>query len=130
MSAGAALQPVEICAVADTLRRRLADVLAVEGTETARLAAARTSVTFRLADEEDTVTVLLDRMPPAVADGNQAAEIEISLPATQAAEFARGRLRLPVALFMGELAYVGPVRKYLIVDAVLRSLLARATGEA
>lgn len=90
-----------------------------------RLAAAGTSVSFQIReDPEQSVTLLLDRDPPAVRRGDEPAEITIELDHEQAVMLARGALSLPPELLAGHIAYCGPVRKYLTVDPVLRAVLA------
>jgi hypothetical protein len=107
------------------LRRNLERVLASGDARLVRLSAAETSVSFRTRNAPDaSVTILLDRHPPVLTDGDEPAEITIELTAAQARRLARGALLLPNALIGGEVAYTGPVRKYLAVDPVLRSLLA------
>lgn len=110
---------------AEHLRSNLERVLASGDGRLARLSAAETSVSFKTADAPDnSVTILLDRHPPLLADGNEPAEITIQLTAAQASRLAQGALLLPNALITGEVSFTGPVRKYLAVDPVLRSLLA------
>jgi hypothetical protein len=111
------------------LIRCLQSVLASEDPRLARLGMAGTSVSFQVRDApEQSVTVLLDRDPPTVTGGDEPAEITIELSEEQAARLARGALRLPPAMLSGQIGYRGPVRKYLMVDAVLRSLLAELNG--
>jgi hypothetical protein len=112
------------------LRRNVERVLATDDTRLIRLAAAGTSVSFRIDEApEHSVTILLDRSPPVLADGQEPAEITLGLTAAQAVRLARGVLLLPNALLAGEVAYSGPARKYLTVDPVLRSLLAGLDSE-
>jgi hypothetical protein len=107
------------------LRRNLERVLASGDSRLIRLSAAETSVSFQTRNAPGaSVTILLDRHPPVLTDGDEPAEITIELSAAQATRLARGALLLPNALIGGEVAYTGPVRKYLAVDPVLRSLLA------
>lgn len=112
------------------LRRNLERVLASGDARLIRLSAAETSVSFQTIDDPDaSVTILLDRHPPVLADGHEPAEITIELTAAQATRLARGALLLPNALIAGDVRYTGPVRKYLAVDPVLRSLLAGLTTQ-
>ena len=104
-----------------TLRERLGRVLGSDDAKVLYLASARTSVSFKTPGES--VTLLLDRRPPALADDGEPAEIELVLDDEQAARFLAGRLNVPLALLAGEVTWGGPVRRYLVVDAVLRSLL-------
>jgi hypothetical protein len=107
----------------------LRSVLSSDDPRLARLGMAGTSVSFQVPDApEQSVTVLLDRNPPTVTSGEEPAEITIELSEDQASRLARGVLRLPPAMLAGQIAYRGPVRKYLMVDAVLRSLLAELNG--
>jgi len=94
-----------------------------------RLGTAGTSVTFEIADApKASVTLLLDRQPPAVADGKSPAEITIEMDSELAASFAKGELSLPSLILSGDVSYSGPVRKYLSFDPILRSLLARVNA--
>jgi hypothetical protein len=89
-----------------------------------RLGMAGTSVCFHNRDAPAwSVTVLLDRMPPAVADGSEPAEVHIELTNSQSERLAVGLLALQAALLAGDAAFSGPVRKYLAVHSVLRALL-------
>jgi hypothetical protein len=109
--------------VADSviLHERLVRVLARDDPRVLRLASARTSVRF--GSPRETVTLLLDRRPPALADDGEPAEIELTFDDEQAERFMAGALNVPLALLTGEISWRGPVRRYLVVDAVLRSLL-------
>jgi hypothetical protein len=111
------------------LRDRLTSALGTDDPRINRLGVAGTSVCFQVAhDPEQSATVLLDRVPPAVLAGDEPAEITIELDEAQAERLARGGLSLPPALLAGQIAYRGPVRKYLMVDPVLRALLADIEG--
>src|SRR2546429_36148 len=55
-----------------------------------------TSVSFKRPGES--VTLLLDGRPPALADDGEPAEIELVLDDEQAARFLAGRLNVPLAL--------------------------------
>ena len=109
------------------LGRSLTDALRREDPDDARLvrlSLAATSVTFEVADAPHaSATVLLDRMPPVVADASEPAEVTVVLTFEQAERFAEGTISLPPLLLAGEVTYRGPVRKYLMVDSVLRALL-------
>jgi phospholipid/cholesterol/gamma-HCH transport system ATP-binding protein len=87
----------------------------------ARLGAAGTSIAFTADDER--CTLLLDRDPPAVVQGLEPTEIEITLPGETGRAFADGRLPMTGALARGAATARGPVRRYLAVDAILRALL-------
>lgn len=108
------------------LRERLARALAHEVPALQRLATANTSVTFCVEGEED-LTLLLDRYPPEVVDAGPA-EIEIHLSAEQARRFSAGALSVPLEAAEGRIACRGPVRKYLVVDAIVRGLLRNEAG--
>ena len=112
------------------LREALERALALGGRPVQRLGSAGTSVNFVVASGDSAVTLLLDRRPPEVTDGGQPAEVTIELTSEQALEFAAGNLMLPNKILAGEVAYRGPVRKYLTFDPVLRALLARANAAA
>jgi hypothetical protein len=108
------------------LRKALEQAIKVGGPQVERLGSAGTSVTFKIArSPKRSVTLLLDRDPPEVADGGEPAEITIELSAKQAERFARGDLALPTRIANGEVSYTGPVRKYLSLDPIIRSMLAR-----
>ena len=107
------------------LRVRLEQVLASGDPRLVRLAAAETSVDFHNVDApEHSVTLLLDRKPPALAPKPEPAEITIELNAQEHLLFALGRLPLPTSLHAGRIPFRGPVRKYLAVHPVLRAMLA------
>jgi hypothetical protein len=94
-----------------------------------RLSIAHTSVTFNvLGPNRESVTVLLDRDPPTVTDGSEPAEVMIELDSDLAERFSRGGVSLGAQLLAGAASYSGPVRKYLMVDAVVRALLAANAG--
>jgi hypothetical protein len=106
------------------LRARLERAFATTDSRLERLGMAGTSVRFQDRDLPDAaVTVLLDRQPPAVAGAEEPAEVRIVLSSEQFKRFALGILELQPALLNGEAAWSGPVRKYLAVHSVLRSLL-------
>jgi hypothetical protein len=112
-----------------TLRECLHSVMASEDPRLVRLGQAGTSVSFQIQGAPgESVTVLLDRNPPSVEGGDEPAEITIELSREQAAHLARGTLSLPPAMLDGEIPYRGPVRKYLVVDPVLRAMLADVAG--
>jgi len=104
------------------LREALEEVLGRDLPAVRRLKHARTSVAFAAGGE--VATVLLDRSPPVVAGPGEPAEIRIELTVEQARRFVAGALALPAAIATGEVAYEGPVRKYLEVEPILRRLLA------
>jgi phospholipid/cholesterol/gamma-HCH transport system ATP-binding protein len=104
------------------LREALREVLGRDVPAVRRLKHARTSVAFATGD--DVTTVLLDRSPPVVAGPGEPAEIRIELSVEQARRLVAGALPLPAAIVSGEVAYEGPVRKFLEVEPILRGLLA------
>jgi len=109
---------------AGLLRARLELVLATDDPGLKRLVEAQTSVCFNNLDQPSaSVTLLLDRDPPQLAPAGDPAEITIELNAEQFELFASGSLALAPSLLTGEVAFRGPVRRYLAVDPVLRSLL-------
>ncbi len=109
----------------DLLQERLDLALSSVDPRVQRLTASGTSLAVMVTERpEASVTVLLDRTPPTVVRGIEPAEIAIELSLDAAVRFARGQLSLPTELMSGRIAYRGPVRKYLAVDPVLRSLLA------
>jgi hypothetical protein len=114
-------------AIDSSLRRRLEAALDLEPDDRRRLrlSLASTSVTFNvLGPNRESVTVLLDRDPPTVTDGSEPAEVTIELDSDLAERFSRGAVSLGAELLAGAATYGGPVRKYLMVDAVVRALLA------
>ena len=109
----------------EQLRERLATVFASGDPRLQRLSAAGTSVSLRFAGApQASVTILLDREPPALADGDEPAEITLELTTEQGIQLLTGVLAAPAALLSGRIPYRGPVRKYLAIHPVLRGLLA------
>jgi hypothetical protein len=107
------------------LTDRLKRVLASGDPRLERLSSAGTSVSFQITGAPHaSVTMLLDRRPPALARGHEPAEITLELTREQEAALARGRLSAPTALLGGKIPYRGPVRKYLAIHPVLSGLLA------
>jgi putative sterol carrier protein len=74
--------------------------------------------------EDEAATLMLDRRPPELADGDEPADVVIELSPDQAVRFLKGHLALPAAVLAGKVAAYGEVRKYLAVDPILRELLA------
>ncbi|HEX6391787.1 MAG TPA: hypothetical protein VFZ89_20135, partial [Solirubrobacteraceae bacterium] len=65
--------------VASELHVALERALALGGRAVHRLGSAHTSVTYEILDEEGAaVTLLLDRHPPVVVNGEEPAEVTIS----------------------------------------------------
>jgi ABC-type transporter Mla maintaining outer membrane lipid asymmetry ATPase subunit MlaF len=106
------------------LRDALALALGSGLPEVQRLSYARTSVTFRIADEGGAIALLLDQKPPRLSDAQQSTEIEITLSPEQTRAFARGCFAMPAAVINGLVSFSGPVRRYLEVDPILQRLLA------
>jgi hypothetical protein len=112
---------------ASELVSALQHALALGGRPVYRLGSAHTSVTYEIVDEDGAaVTLLLDRHPPAIVDGNEPAEVTIAFTRAQAVRFLRGEMILPNELLAGNVTARGPVRRYLRVDPILRGLFARA----
>jgi phospholipid/cholesterol/gamma-HCH transport system ATP-binding protein len=110
-----------------SLRAALTDVLE-HGFDLTRLGYAQTSVRFELVEDDDAVTLLLDREPPVIAAAEEPAEIVVELAGEQAEAMASGRLSLPAAVVAGEVRTRGPVRRFLEVEPILRHLLAQTAG--
>lgn len=108
---------------AEGLRDALARVLGCGDPIVDRLSYARSSVSFMVSGEGDSVTLLLDRRPPKLGDHRDPAEIDIELSPEQAHLFVNGALSMPAAVATDAVAYRGPVRRYLEVDPILRRLL-------
>ena len=87
-----------------------------------RLANAQTSVHLRVVDDHGAaLTLLLDREPPEVLEGTIGeAEVELELPAAHLARLWDEDYHLAMAIAKGEVAYHGPVRKFLRVMPVLQ----------
>jgi phospholipid/cholesterol/gamma-HCH transport system ATP-binding protein len=109
--------------VAIRLLDALRQVTASDRPEVRRLCYARAAVAFRVGDHAG-ATLLLDRRPPAVVP-EAAAEIEIQLTSEHAQGLLDGSLPTAALIARGEVATRGPVRRYLEVDPILRSLLGR-----
>ena len=117
--------------VASELRNALDKALGSGAPSLDRMAYAETSVSFGVAGERERVTLLVDRRPPKALSGDEPAEIEIELTPEQGLRFANGLMPMPEAVATGAVSYRGPVRKYLMVDPILRALLAdHADGAA
>jgi ABC-type transporter Mla maintaining outer membrane lipid asymmetry ATPase subunit MlaF len=121
-------QSVDGCAAsaagaAVTVRQALHEVVATESVIVGRLSYARTSVRFNIGSPENSVTLLLDRRPPALGGADEPAEIEISLSVEQAQRFAAGQLPMSAAIVRGLIGVRGPVRRYMEVDPIVRGLL-------
>jgi hypothetical protein len=97
----------------------------------ARIARARTSVHVQVVDPvtgEGTGPVLVcDRPEPSVSMDNGPAETTIFLSPEQARRFRAGDLQLATALVSGEVRATGPARKFLVVEPIVRSLIAASS---
>jgi phospholipid/cholesterol/gamma-HCH transport system ATP-binding protein len=92
-----------------------------------RLRYANTTVCFRVDDEPDACTLVLNADRPRVERGGSG-EVEIRFTAAQADAFASGRFLLTTAVSRGDVIVRGPVRQYLEVDPILRGLLSQVSG--
>jgi phospholipid/cholesterol/gamma-HCH transport system ATP-binding protein len=110
-----------------TVRRALASALARGSEVTERMASADTTVSFEVGGERS-ATLLLDRIPVELADRDEPGEVVIKLGREQAAAYASGALPITDAVLTRQVATSGPIRKYLEIDPILRSLLAQASG--
>jgi hypothetical protein len=85
------------------------------------LARANTTVRIQLADEPELAcTLLLDRDPIEVADGNVPADVRMSIMSIDLSRLYSPDFHLPMAIFRGRVGYDGPVRKFLRVSPVVR----------
>jgi phospholipid/cholesterol/gamma-HCH transport system ATP-binding protein len=91
-----------------------------------RLALADTTVEVILADEPDlSVTLLLDRTPIEVRrGGGDDAEVTLQIASFDLAHLVSGEFKLAMAIARGRVRASGPVRKFLSVVPILRSLQA------
>jgi ABC-type transporter Mla maintaining outer membrane lipid asymmetry ATPase subunit MlaF len=105
------------------VRAALHQILGGDSLIVGRLSYARTSVRFNVASPQDSVTLLLDRRPPALGGSDEPAEIEITLSVEQAQRFAAGRLNLSSEIVRGHVPVRGPVRRYMEIDPIIRGLL-------
>ncbi|MGE4427066.1 MAG: hypothetical protein AB7G37_11495 [Solirubrobacteraceae bacterium] len=120
-------RPGDPGAVAHDLREALTGILALDDPAIARLRHARTTVAFRVDGSDDRMTLLLDRDPPEVVDGD-AAEIAIDLSPGAARSMSVGALPLPGAIVAGDVRHTGPVRAYMAIDPIIRRALADRAG--
>jgi phospholipid/cholesterol/gamma-HCH transport system ATP-binding protein len=88
-----------------------------------RLALADTRVEIILADEPDlSVMLLLDRIPIEVQPGAGDAEVTLEIASFDLAHLVSGEFKLAMAIARGRVRATGPVRKFLTVVPILRSL--------
>ncbi|WP_354700074.1 ABC transporter [Paraconexibacter sp. AEG42_29] len=104
------------------LRHALDDVLGTGDPAVTRLRRAHASIAFIDDASGERVGLDLDGTT-AVTDGRDA-DIVITLDPDDLARMARGEINLPLAVCAGEVKTSGPVRQYLRVDVILRTLLA------
>lgn len=64
----------------------------------------------------------LDREPISVAPGGGQAEVGLCFSREDLRKFLTGDLQLPMAIARGDVAFSGPVRKFLRIAPVLRAL--------
>ena len=124
----AAAPPATPRQTAAGLREGLREALSADTAAVGRLSYARTSVRFTVEGDPESVTLLLDRRPPALASTGEPAEIEIALSGAQAQRFALGQLPMAPAIVSGRVEARGPLRRYLEVDPILRGLLRNRPG--
>jgi hypothetical protein len=85
------------------------------------LARANTTIRIELADDPELyVTLLLDRQPIEVAEGDVPAEVEMSIVSVDLARLYSPDFHLAMAITRGRVGYRGPVRKFLRVTPVVR----------
>jgi hypothetical protein len=89
-----------------------------------RLALASTTIAVTLADEPDlSVTLLLDRAPIEVVDGIVAdAESQIWIASVDLERIWSPDFYLPMAIAKGRIRIIGPVRKFLRIVPILRTV--------
>jgi phospholipid/cholesterol/gamma-HCH transport system ATP-binding protein len=88
-------------------------------------------VTLHFTDAEaESLTLLLDRSPiEAVPYGAADNGVEICGPASSWRAFWSGRADLPIAIMDGEMTCKGPVRDFLRVAPIMRSVISERLGE-
>ena len=88
-----------------------------------RLALAATTITLTLADEADlSITLLLDRSPIEVIDGFADAESQMWIASVDLARIWSPDFYLPMAIAKGRIRIAGPVRKFLRIVPILRTV--------
>ena len=113
--------------MAGQLHESLEEALLIGGDQVRRLGSAGTSVTFLVVDAPKmSVTFLLHAKSP---ESGAAPPITIEIDSDQALAFARGELSLPTRILAATSHTSGPVREYLSLDPIVRSLLARANDQ-
>lgn len=124
--------PGDLIVRARELGGALDDFVAGDGAAQLRVSRAGTTARFLVEDDgAESVTLLLDRRPPATCHGPGVdAEITVRLSGEQAGAMARGELVLATAILTGDVRVSGPVRKYLAVEPILRASLRAAAARA
>ena len=94
-----------------------------------RLAQAKTSVTLTLRDEPDlAVSVMLDRSPVEVIDGEAPTAAQIYIASTDLNRIWSPQFYLPMAIAKGRVRTVGPAREFLRILPIIRSFGGNAAG--
>lgn len=88
-----------------------------------RLSHADTTVTFRVADGTE-VTLHCGAPVVRVVDGPEVGEVVLELSEEQALELCAAALCIPTAVATGSIRFDGPVRRFLTVASILRTLIA------
>lgn len=119
----------EVHTMLDCLQDALASCDDLRG---ARIARARTSVHVVIVDpvtgEGSGPVLMCDRPRPSVSLDGGPAESAIYLTPEQARRYCAGELQLATALVAGEVRATGPARKFLVVEPILRALIAECPG--
>jgi phospholipid/cholesterol/gamma-HCH transport system ATP-binding protein len=116
----------------EVLRGRLAQALTQDPRRARRLGRAATSVALDVREDDGSTTrlsLLLER-PPELLPDPEPGEVTVELTAAQALAFAGGELSLPPEALVGAVGCSGPVRRFMAVEPVLRSLLRDAGPNA
>jgi phospholipid/cholesterol/gamma-HCH transport system ATP-binding protein len=116
-------------AVFTAINNALVTVFASGAPELTRLAYAEVAVALRITGDDATNVMLLNARPVKV-EVNAPADVELRLDAELALRFLAGGLPMTDAVISGAVHTRGPVRRYLEVDPILRSLLRRAAAIA
>ena len=96
------------------------------------MARADTTVRLTLADDEDlAITLLLDRKPIEVVDGDVDADVELSIMSVDLDRLCSPDFHLAMAVARGRVTYEGNVRKFLRITPIIRhaSLPSGASSE-
>jgi hypothetical protein len=88
-----------------------------------RLALASTTLAITLADEADlSITLLLDRSPVEVVDGFADAEAQMWIASVDLPRIWSPDFYLPMAIAKGRIRIAGPVRRFLRIVPILRTV--------